>query len=156
MRTLLRHTALVLFVLTAAAGCGRLARSAFQPPLVGLQDVVIKGLGTEGGSLDIILDVENKNDYRIDATRVTYTVYADSGRIASGEVNKLVTLPKKDRNVIVLPVTVTYKELLSAAGALMRRGGVDYRIVGEVTVATPFGKITRPYAGNGRFDSLRP
>jgi hypothetical protein len=33
---------------------------------------------------------------------------------------------------------------------------VDYRVVGDVTMATPFGSFTRPYEGRGRFDSLRP
>ncbi len=142
-----------VLVLTVV-GCSRLARSAFQNPIVELHDVQIKGLGIAGGSLDVILDVYNPNDYRIDASRVTYTVFADSLKIATGEVSKLVTLDNKQTSRVTLPVTFTMRELTQAAGILLQRGSVDYAVEGDFTLATPFGSLTRPYRSKGRYDTL--
>jgi hypothetical protein len=33
-------------------------------------------------------------------------------------------------------------------------GSVEYRVLGDVTVATPAGQFTRPYDQRGRFTTL--
>jgi LEA14-like dessication related protein len=123
--------------------------------VVELHDVVIKGIGLQGGSLDVVLDVYNPNGYRIDASRVTYIVFADSLKVATGEVTKLVTLEDKKSSRVTLPVNFTMRELQQAAGILLQRGSVDYTVQGDFTLATPFGSITRPYRSKGRYDTLR-
>ncbi|MBW7933388.1 MAG: LEA type 2 family protein [Gemmatimonadaceae bacterium] len=151
-----RRFAPLLLAVSALAftGCARFARSAFQNPVVELKDVQIKGIGVQGGSLDVVLDVYNPNDYRIDASRVTYTVFADSLKVATGEVTKLVTLDNRKTARVVLPVNFTMRELTQAAGILLQRGSVDYTVQGDFTLATPFGSITRPYRSKGRYDTL--
>jgi LEA14-like dessication related protein len=154
----LRHLCAAAIVL-AAAGCASFARQAFRTPTVALQDVRIRALGLEGGSLDLVLDVYNPNEYRIDATRLTYTLIADTALVATGEVNKRVTLNSRAHNDVTLPVRFTFKELLHAADVMLRTGAVDYTVKGEVTVDSPFGSVTRPYEGRARLDNgtlLRP
>lgn len=146
----------VLGLALLAIGCATLGRSAFANPVVELKDVRLRGIGAQGGSLDLVLEVYNPNDYRLDASRVTYTLFVDTTQIATGVVNKLVTLENRKKSEVTLPVTFTTRELLGVAGVLTRMGSVDYRVAGDVTVATPFGSFTRPYDGKGRFDSLKP
>ena len=145
---------LAALLLVGTAGCARLARQAFQNPVVELKDVRVKGIGLQGGSLDVVLEVYNPNDYRIDARHVTYTVFADSLQVATGEVTKMVTLENRKASTVVLPVTFSMKELTQAAGILLQRGSVDYTVQGDFTLATPFGSLTRPYKSKGRYDSL--
>jgi LEA14-like dessication related protein len=141
--------------LVVTAACASLGRGTFATPVVELKDVRVKGIGLQGGSLDVILDVYNPNNYRLDATKVTYTLFVDTNRVATGEITKLVTLTEHMKSEVVLPVSFTMQELLGAAKMLTGTGSVDYRVAGDVTVATPFGKFTRPYVGKGRYDSLR-
>jgi LEA14-like dessication related protein len=145
---------LAAFLALGATGCASLARSAFQNPMVELKDVRVKGIGLQGGSLDVVLDVYNPNDYRIDASRVTYTLLADSIQVATGEVTKLVTLDNRRMSTVILPVTFTLRELNQAANVLLQRGSIDYIVRGDFTLATPFGSITRPYSSKGRYDTL--
>jgi len=145
---------IVSVVVLAATGCASLARRSFQTPTVELKDVVVKGIGLQGGSLDVILDIYNPNDYRIDASRVTYTVFADTLSVATGEVTKRVTLDNKKMSTVTLPVNFSMRELQQAAGILLQRGSVDYTVQGDFTLATPFGSLTRPYRSKGRFNSL--
>lgn len=153
------HAAVGAAVVLATAGCASLARQAFRTPTVVLQDVRIRALGLEGGSLDLVLDVYNPNAYRIDATRLTYTLIADTSLVAAGAVTKRVTLHDKAHNDVTLPVTFTFKELLNAADVMLRTGVVEYTVKGDVTVDSPFGSVTRPYQGKARIDNgtlLRP
>ena len=147
--------AVVGLTLAVAAGCASLGRGTFASPVVELKDVRVKGVGLHGGSLDVILDVYNPNSYRLDATKVTYTLFVDTNQVAMGEITKLVTLTEKTKSEVILPVTFTMNELLGAAKALTGMGSVNYRVAGNVTVSTPLGEFTRPYEGKGRYDALR-
>jgi LEA14-like dessication related protein len=150
-----RIVAVVALLFAAAlTGCASLARSAFKTPTVALKNVVVKGVGLQGGSLDVVLDVYNPNDYRIDVGRVTYTLLADTLRVAVGEVSKRVTLEGRKTAEVTLPVSFGMRELTRAAGILLQRGSVDYTVLGDFTLDTPFGSITKPYKGQGRYDSL--
>lgn len=147
-------TVATISLLLGLGACATLSRQSFQNPVVELKDVVVKGVGLNGGSLDVILDVYNPNDYRIDASRMTYTVFAESLQVATGEVTSRVTLNNKKMSTITLPVTFTMRELTKAANVLLQRGSIEYVVQGDFTLETPFGSITRPYKGKGRYDSL--
>ncbi|MDH5234426.1 MAG: LEA type 2 family protein [Gemmatimonadota bacterium] len=141
--------------LTGLVGCRSLARQAFADPVVEVKDVRVRSIGLQGGSLDVILDVYNPNEYRLDATRITYQVWVDTNQVATGAIDKLVTLTQKGRSDIVVPVDF---DVAAVRAALMRftlAGTLDYRVKGQFTVVTPFGNITRPYSGVGRIDAAR-
>ena len=87
-----RWLTVALAVVTVAAGCKTLARQAFSNPVVEVKDVKVTGVGPQGGSLDVILDVYNPNEYRLDATRITYQVWVDTSQVATGAIDGLVTL----------------------------------------------------------------
>jgi LEA14-like dessication related protein len=142
----------VLAVVLAA--CASLGRAVFATPVVQLRDIRMRAIGLEGGALDLILEVTNPNDYRLDATRLTYNLFVDTTRIAFGEVRKTVTLEAHQNNEVVVPVNFSIPELVKAAQAFSKTGGADYHVMGEVTAATPGGSFTRPYKGDGHFDNL--
>ena len=138
------------------SGCASALRNQFANPVVELKDIRLRGIGLQGGSFDVVLDVYNPNAYRLDASRITYKLAVDTAQIAEGVIDKLVTLETQKKSEILLPVTFNSQQVMKAFAALGKTGTVDYKIAGEVTVATPFGNFTRPYAGTGRFNSLRP
>ena len=146
---------LSLVAIAAVSGCATLARQAFANPVVAVKDVRVKGIGLQGGSLDLILDVYNPNEYRLDASRITYAVWVDSDQIATGEIEKLVTLTDKGNSEVVVPVNFTFASVQKALVHYAQRGSVDYRVTGAFTMKTPFGSVTRPYSGAGRIDTFR-
>ena len=155
----MRKSAVVaLFAITLSA-CATLGRSVFATPTVELKDVRMKAIGFQGGSMDLILNVTNPNDYRLDATRLTYNLYVDTMKVAFGEIHKVTTLEPHKKNEVVVPVSFSMQELIKATQLMSQTGGVDYRVTGEVTAATPSGSYTRAYSGKGHFDdigSVRP
>ncbi len=143
-----------LLLVFALTGCASLGRSVFATPIVELKDVRLKGIGFQGGSMDIILEVMNPNDYRLDATKLTYNLFVDTNRVAFGEIKQTATLEAHKKTQVVVPVSFSINELIRATQLMSKTGGVDYHVVGEVTAATPGGSFTRPYKGDGHFDNI--
>ena len=150
--SLIKKIAAVVLVLGSSA-CASMGRASFANPIVELKDVKVRGIGTKGGTLDVVLDVYNPNGYRLDTSGFTYTLWIDSSSVATGQVTRLVTLETKKKTEVTLPLTFTIKELQNAARAMTDMGSVNYRLVGDLTVSTPAGSFTRPYEGRGTFNS---
>lgn len=149
-----RLAGFVFSALLLLTGCATLARQAFAPPVVEVTDVKVRNIGLAGGTLDVTLSISNPNEYRIDATRVTYQFYVDTTRVVTGEVDRLITLENRGKSELTLPVNFGYRELGIAMREYASKGALQYRVVGEFTLATPFGSITRPYSGTGRVEGM--
>jgi LEA14-like dessication related protein len=145
----------VLVLTLGAAACSTLGRQAFQNPVVNLRDVRVLGLGTSGGQLEVQLSVYNPNNYRLDATRLTYRVFVgDSVGLASGALDTRATVQATDSTIVKVPVSFTYSGLGAAATQLLRTGAVNYRVAGDVTVGSVVGNFTVPYSASGNFNTM--
>ena len=136
-------------------GCGPLGRKVFKEPVVNFQQMSINGLGLTGGSLDVVLSVYNPNNYRLDATRLTYNLMVDSVRFGSGALDQTFTVQSGDSTLVHLPINFTYAGIGEAGRQLINTGTINYRVMGDVTVGTPLGNFTRPYDRTGRYTALR-
>ncbi len=135
------------------AACSMLGRSAFKDPVVHLKDVRLRGVGVTGGQLDVQLNVYNPNHYRLDATKLTYTVSmaGDSVRIADGVLDNRFTVNEGDSSTVTIPVSFTYAGLGAAGRSLLNTGAVNYHVLGSVTVGSPVGSFNVPFTTTGRF-----
>src|SRR5687767_4485234 len=149
------------FVMMAAAalvagstGCKTVGKQMLQEPVVTLRDVKLVGFGVTGGTLDILLNVYNPNNFRLDGSRITYRVFADSVAVGGGSMDQRFTVQNGDSTQMRLPLTFTYAGLGAAARQFQNQGSVNYRVTGEIEVATPIGRFTRPYDQSGRYTLL--
>ena len=143
----------VTFAATAV-GCATLARQAFQEPIVSVRDIRLNGLGLTGGSVDVALAVYNPNNYRLDATRLTYRLLFDTVTFATGALTEQQTVPSRDTTIVRIPVNFTYRGVGEAGRQILQTGTVNYRLAGDVTVGSPLGNFTVPYSTTGRFSTL--
>ena len=151
-RSKLGVAALAVF---AIAGCATLGRAGFQQPIVNFKDLRVRGLGLSGGSIDAYLNVYNPNGYRLDATRLTYTVtVGDNAQLGTGALDSRFTVQDKDSTTVRIPIDFTYSGIGAAARQIMQSGSVPYNVRGDITVATPVGNFTVPYSGTGRFSAF--
>src|SRR3569832_2133602 len=90
MRRIVLATAAIV-----VAGCSTLGKAARRDPVVTLQDVKVTGVGLNGGSLDVVLNVENPNDFRLDATQLNYHVLVDTVPFAYGSTTQRFTVEGK-------------------------------------------------------------
>lgn len=153
----MRKLALVGLVAAAAFGaygCASVARNAFAEPVVTLRDVKLQGIGLTGGSFDVVLSVYNPNGYRLDATQLNYNLFVDTLRFANGTLQQQFTVQEKDSTIVRVPVSFSYAGVGEAGRQLLNTGSVNYRVAGDVTVATPVGSFKVPYDRTGRFSTL--
>lgn len=144
----------MLLAAAATAGCATFGRQSFREPLVTFRDAKITGLGVNGGSVEIQLSIYNPNNFRLDGTRLTYKLMVDSIPFGDGAYDQRFTVQEKDSSVVRLPLQFTYAGVGAAGRQLINTGSVNYRVLGDVTVATPIGSFTRPYDQTGRFSTL--
>ena len=142
------HAVAVVAALVVA--CSAFGRATFREPVLTLRDAQITGLGISGGSIDINVDVYNPNSFRLDGTRLTYSVLIDSVPFGTGALDSKFTVEKGDTTRVTLPLTFTYAGVGAAGRQLLQTGTVNYRVTGDITVATPLGQFPRPYEGRGR------
>ncbi len=156
MRRLMWSAAAVVAV--AAAGCSALGRQAFQQPVVQLKDVAVQGVGLSGGQLAVKLNVYNPNAYRLDATRLTYSLAVGDGsnatNLATGALDSRFTVQSGDSTTVTIPVSFTYAGIGAAGRQLLNTGGVPYRVNGDVTVGTVVGNFTVPFSSTGNFTAF--
>ena len=150
----MRKLAILAVTLTVAA-CSALGRQAFQNPVVNLRDVRVQGLGMSGGQLEVQLGVYNPNNFRLDATRLTYRVaVGDDVGLANGAVDTRTTVQAGDSTIVKIPVSFTYSGLSAAARQLLQTGSVNYHVAGDVTVGSVVGNFTVPYSATGQFNTM--
>ena len=148
MRQILLATAI------AVAGCSALGKAALRDPVVTLQDVKVTGVGLNGGSLDVVLNVENPNDFRLDATQLRYNVLVDTVPFANGTTTQRFTVEGKKSQLVHIPINFTYSGVGAAGRQLMNTGSVNYTVKGDVTVGSPVGNLTVPFSQTGRYSTL--
>jgi LEA14-like dessication related protein len=154
MRRILLLTAVAGTAVVAAAACSSLGKAAFKEPVVTLQDVKVTGVGLNGGSLDVVLNVQNPNDFRLDASQLDYTVLVDTLPFANGTTSQHFTVDAKRTQPVHIPINFTYSGVGAASRSLMNTGSVNYTVRGHVTVASPLGNVSVPYSQTGRFSTL--
>jgi LEA14-like dessication related protein len=152
----MRKLALIGMTVTAIAGvgCASLGRQSFAEPVVTFKDVRINGLGLTGGSLDVVLNVYNPNNFRLDATKLTYALLVDTLLFGSGEMDSRFTVQEKDSSEVRIPLDFRWAGMNQAARELLNTGSVPYRVRGAITVGSGVGTFTIPYDRTGRFSSL--
>src|ERR1043165_5391965 len=126
MRRTALWTSLGLACLTLA--CATLGRANFKEPIGTLRDARITGIGIGGGSLEVVLDVYNPNNFNLDGVKLTYNVLVDSIPFGNGTYDNKFTVTRKDTTALTLPMTFTYAGVGAAGRQLMQTGSVQYRV----------------------------
>jgi LEA14-like dessication related protein len=140
----------------ATSACATLgALGGFTEPVVNLRNVELKGLGLTGGSMDIVLSVYNPNRFKLEGTRLTYKLFAgDTVSIGQGVLDSRFTVQNNDSTLVRIPLDFTYAGIGNVGRQILNTGTVNYRVIGDITVATPVGNFTRPYDRTGRYRAL--
>ena len=143
------RSVLMVGVLLSLTGCRSLARAAFIPPDVAVADTKVRNIGLRGGALDVTLRVDNPNDFRLDVAGVRYIVWVDSTQVATGNVERVVTLLPRSTTLVEVPVEFLLEALRVVMVRFVASGTVPYRVTSEFRYVTPFGSITRPFESAG-------
>jgi LEA14-like dessication related protein len=131
----------IAVALLALTGCATL-RSAlnFQEPQVALQQINITGLGLTGGTLDLVFDVYNPNDYRLRSTRLEVGLDLEGTHFGDALIDRPLDLSPTNHSQVVMPVQFEWAGVGAAAQGFLTRQAVQYAVTGAVLLDTPLGE----------------
>jgi LEA14-like dessication related protein len=129
--------------------CATLGRLVFTEPELQLEEINITGLGLTGGTLDLVFDVYNPNDYRIRSTRLEVGIDLEGTHFGDALLDRPLDLSPTNHSRVVVPVRFEWAGLGAGARALLTRKAVAYGLTGTVALDTPLGDKRVALKGSG-------
>lgn len=121
-------------------GCALAQQVRFQAPSAQLAGVSITGLGLQGGSLDLRLDVFNPNSYTLRSTRLQVGIDLEDTPFGTAAIERPLELPPSAHSEVKIPLTFTWSGVGAGAKGLLGKGSVNYGLTGRILVDTPLGQ----------------
>lgn len=148
MRTKMRHS-LIATAAVALAACASFPGTILDPD-VQLNQVVLRGVGLTGGTMDLVVDVYNPNHFSLRGTRLQVGFDVDSAHVGDISYDDEFQVGNTDTTRIVLPLRFTWTGATAALRSALAYGDIPYTMRGQVTVATPAGDKVIPFTRQGR------
>ena len=135
-------TASVVTLLTITLSACATLRSAltFEKPQVELQEINVTGLGLSGGTLDLVFDVYNPNDYGLRGTRLEVCLELAGTDFGEALIDKPLDLSPVNHSRVIMPVRFTWSGVGAAARSLLESQELPYGLTGAVLLDTPIGE----------------
>ena len=131
------------------AGCASIPRT-FLDPEVNLNEVVIRGVGLTGGTMDLVVDVYNPNHFSLRGTRLQAGFDVDSIHVGDISYTDEFQLGSSDTTRVILPLRFTWTGASAALKSALAYGDIPYTMRGQVTVAAPGGDRVIAFTRQGR------
>jgi LEA14-like dessication related protein len=123
------------------AGCATLKNAlTFEKPDVLLQQINVTGIGLTGGTLDLVFDVYNPNQYRLRSTRLEVELQLAQTDFGEALIDKPLDLSPQNHSQVVMPVRFTWAGVGAAARSLLQSQSLPYGLTGAVILDTPIGE----------------
>src|SRR6266508_3642063 len=134
-------TARTLALLAGVATACATLRNAlnFESPQIELQEINVTGMGLSGGTLDLVFDVYNPNQYRLRSTRLEVGLDLENTHFGDALIDKPLDLSPQNHSQVVMPVRFEWSGVGAAARGLLTRQALQYGITGAVLLDTPLG-----------------
>lgn len=123
------------------------------PPEVEVTGVELRGIGPLEQLLAVTLCVTNPNSAALEFRRITVAMDAAGAPLAEGASDSAVRLPPQSSVTVPFTVVMTVRNLGPQMLAVVRTGGVNYRLHGTVSLTGSLA-LTLPFSRSGRLDLL--
>ncbi len=133
-----RTVSLLVVTLSACATLQNVRK--FEEPQIALQEINVTGLGLSGGTLDLVFDVYNPNQYRLRSTRLEVGLELAGTDFGEALIDKPLDLSPENHSRVLMPVRFTWAGVGAAARSLLQSQELPYGITGAVLVDTPIGE----------------
>ena len=132
---------MVTLLTVTLSACATLRNAlTFEDPQIELQEINITGLGLSGGTLDLVFDVYNPNDYRLRSTRLEVDLELAGTDFGEALIDKPLDLSPVNHSRVVMPVRFAWTGVGAAARSLLESQELPYGITGAVLLDTPIGE----------------
>jgi LEA14-like dessication related protein len=136
------HVALSSAALVSVA-IGGLACSGFglnlKEPDIRLDRAVLRGVGLTGGNLDLIVKVDNPNNFTLHGTRLQLGLDVEESHLGDVTYDDDFAVQENGETTLTLPLSFTWSGVSSAVRAALTHGDLPYKMKGQATLKLPGG-----------------
>ena len=135
--SMIRWVPAIMALLTT--GCATVQQLRFQAPDFDLTSVRIDGLDLTGGSLALLIDVDNPNSYDLRTGQIDVAIDFEGTRFGEAVLDGSTRFGSQTVTPIELPLSFNWAGVGAGARALLGRGAIGYTLSTRLTVDTPLG-----------------
>jgi LEA14-like dessication related protein len=137
----------------ACAGLG----DNFKEPNVQLDHAVIRGVGLAGGNLDLIVKVQNPNNFTLYTDKLEVGIDVEGSHLGDITYEDDFAVTQNGITTLTLPLRFGWFGVGSAVRAALGYGDLPYTMKGQVTLKLPGGAHTVvSFTHEGRAPLTRP
>jgi len=145
----------LLMLLLWSAACSGLGLN-FREPDIQLDHAVLRGVGLTGGNLDLVMKVENPNNFTLQGTKLQLGVDVEGSHLGDITYDNDFTVSENGQTTITLPLTFGWAGVGSAVRAALSYGDLPYKMNGQATLRLPGGvKTVVSFTHEGRAPLIR-
>lgn len=141
--------AALLLVASAAAGCSGIPKN-FLDPEIQLSQVVLRGAGLTGGTMDLVVNVRNPNDFDLRGTKLQVGFDVEGSHVGDITYQDEFQVRRNDVSTVTLPVRFNWAGVGAAVRSAVGYGDIPYTMRGQATIRTPWGDHVVPFTREGR------
>jgi hypothetical protein len=138
---------------SACAGLG----DNFREPNVQLDRAVLRGVGLAGGNLDLIVRVQNPNNFTLHADKLELGIDVEGSHLGNITYEDDFAVTENGETTLTLPLRFGWFGVAGAAWAALGYGDLPYTMKGQATLRLPGGAHTVvSFTREGRAPLTRP
>jgi len=158
MNTRFNLIAIACFIMLILQACGTLDKrlNPIQPKVF-IDAIEIEDASLSGLTALLTLNVENPNNFALNAKGLDYTMNLAGTDILSGETTSNMSVPALGSGKIEVPVRISYQSILETIPKVMETGIASYNFSGSIHTRLfniPFDKtdeLKLPYIGKSSY-----
>ena len=134
----LRSTAIVVSLPLVSVGCSGIG-DYFNEPDIRLDQAVVRGAGLSGGDLDLVVSIENPNNFTLQGTKLQVGVDVEGSHLGDVTYDDDYAVPERGQTTVTLSLRFVWSGVGNAIRAALERGDLPYKMKGVATLRLPGG-----------------
>jgi len=139
----------------ALGGCAGLG-DLFKEPTFRLDRVAVRDIGLQGGALDLVIGVDNPNQFDLHGTSLTVGFDIEQSHLGDVRLANDFAVTKGSVTTLTVPLEFAWAGVGNAVRAALGSGEVPYTMKGQARLQTPFGRYDVPFQSEGRVPVTMP
>jgi LEA14-like dessication related protein len=111
----------------------------FKEPDIQLDHAVVRGIGLTGGNLDLVVKVENPNNFALQGTKLQVGIDVEGSHLGDITYDSDFAVAENGTTTITLPLRFGWSGVGSAVRAALGYGDLPYKMKGQATLRLPAG-----------------
>jgi LEA14-like dessication related protein len=120
-------------VMVASVGCSGLGDN-FREPEVQLDRAIVRGVGLAGGNLDLVVRVQNPNNFRLQVDKLQVGVDVEGSHLGDITYEDDFAVTENGETTLTLPLRFGWFGVGSAVRAALGYGDLPYKMKGQATL----------------------